>query len=334
MLPVQPPIAPMLAQLRRELPMGDWCYEPKWDGFRCLLFRDGDDVTLQSRNERPLDRYFPEVVAAARALPDEIVLDGELLLEERDDFPMLLSRIHPAASRVTMLATEHPATFVAFDCLVSGGRSLIETSFEQRRAELERLQLPPDDTVALTPLTADPATAQEWFDHPQPGWDGIVAKAATATYEPGRRTMVKVKQERTADCVVAGIRLSAAGVSSLLLGLWTWEGSLHHPGVVSSPPRAVKTDRDLVRLAVPLEEHPWRSGFGLEGGTTGRLKGAGSRWLPEMTLDWVPVAPVRVAEVSYDRLDGMRFRHPARFRHWRPDREPGSCRVDQLVVGR
>ena len=327
----------MLARLERELPRGDWAYEPKWDGFRCLVFRGGDDIVLQSRNGRALTRYFPEVVAALQAVTGDAVLDGELLLDAADDFPSLLARIHPAASRVRLLSTQTPARFVAFDCLALGPRIVMSEPFATRRTLLEQLLAAAPDRVQPTPLTTDRDEAQQWFDHPQAGWDGVVAKQLGCPYTPGARTMRKVKPQRSADCVVAGVRPGAAGpVSSLLLGLWTPDGTLHHPGVVSSPPRAVKTQlaEELPALQVPLETHPWRGGFGLEGGTTGRLKGAGGRWVPGMTQDWLPIAPRLVAEVGYDRLDGLRFRHPARFRHWRPDRDPATCLVDQLVVGR
>jgi ATP-dependent DNA ligase len=327
----------MLARLARDLPAGDWCFEPKWDGFRCILFRAADQVVLQSRNERPLTRYFPEVVAAARELPHDAVVDGELLLDRRDDFPNLLARIHPAASRVALLAEQHPAHFVAFDCLAVDDSDLMRDGFERRRRKLSRVVRATDHRIVLTPITRSRTDAEQWLAKPQPGWDGVVAKAPATPYEPGRRTMVKVKQERTADCVVAGVRIRPTGaVSSLLLGLWRPDGVLHHPGVVTSPPGAVKEELTLLlpQLAVSLAAHPWRDGFGLEGGPTGRLKGAGSRWLPDMTLDWVPVAPRLVAEVAYDRLDGLRFRHPARFRHWRPDRDAASCSIEQLTAGR
>ena len=337
MTAVRPPISPMLAKLVRELPTGDWLFEPKWDGFRCLLFVDDEEVYLQSRNERPLARYFPEVVDAAGALPRGVVLDGELLVRRGQDydFPALLERIHPAASRVETLAVSTPATFTAFDCLAVG-RSLMTQPLAERRQRLETVFMSAASPLQLTPATADPDTARRWLDEPTGGWDGIVAKSPAAAYQPGRRVMLKVKHDRTADCVVAGVRLNAGGVASVLLGLWQPDGVLHHPGVITSPPAAVKQQlgAELRSLVVPLEQHPWVRGFGLEGGATGRLKGAGSRWVPGMTQDWVPVAPRLVAEVAYDRLDGLRFRHPAKFRRWRPDRDAATCLVDQLVTGR
>jgi ATP-dependent DNA ligase len=332
-------MTPMLARLVRELPTGGWTYEPKWDGFRCLAFRTTDELVLQSRNLRPLGRYFPDVAEALQALPAGTVLDGELLVPGSGDYAFtdLMARIHPSASRVAALAAEQQAAYVAFDCLARGDGDLTAGPFEQRRAALEHVHAAVPDAFDLTPLTADPELALQWYAAPRPGWDGIVAKDPTAPYQPGKRAMAKLKPERTADCVVAGIRLGATGrVASLLLGLWGPDATLHHPGVVTSPPAAVKAEagRELASLVVRLEEHPWRNGFGLEGGATGRLKGAGSRWLPGMSLDWIPVAPVRVAEVAYDRVDGVRFRHPARWRRWRPDRDPQTCLVDQLVSGR
>jgi ATP-dependent DNA ligase len=320
----------MLARLMRSLPVGAVAYEPKWDGFRCLAFRTTDGVCLQSRNERPLQRYFPEVVATVARLPTGTVVDGEIVLV-RDgdvDFPALLERIHPAASRVEQLAMERPARFIGFDCLATQDADVMAEPFAERRRRLESLV----DLVDVTPLTLDAEVAGDWFARPQPGWDGVVAKDLDGAYQPGKRVIAKVKHERTADCIVAGVRLNPGGVSSMLLGLWTTDGQLHHPGVVSSPPRAVKDEltRALQDSVVRLDEHPWRHGFGLEGGSTGRLKGAGGRWLPGMTQDWVPLAPTRVVEVAYDRVDRLRFRHPARWRRWRPDRDAATCGVDQL----
>jgi ATP-dependent DNA ligase len=323
--------APMLARLARELPRGDWVYEPKWDGFRCLAVRDGDGVELWSRNDRPLARYFPEVVEALQALPEpRFVLDGELLVATAGgfDFESLLARVHPAASRVERLRRETPALFVAFDVV-------IDAPFRARRARLEALLAGAPPPLFVTPATDDLAQAEAWLArfHGR-GIDGVVAKEAEGRYEPGKRAMVKVKHERTADCVVAGLRLLAARPlpSSLLLGLWDDAGALAHVGVASgfAEPFRRQLVETLVPLVAPLEGHPWEHGFLLGGGSTGRLPGAAGRWAPGMTQDWTPLRPELVAEVVYDQLDGRRFRHPARFLRWRPDRDAASCALDQL----
>lgn len=336
---LNPPLQPMLARLARTLPTGEaWFYEPKWDGFRVIAFRGADGVTLQSRNLRPLGRYFPEVVDAVGELPAGVVLDGELVLRHPEQgFAALMERIHPSRSRIERLSAERPVRYVAFDLLERPGEVLLEQPFRVRRSALEELLRgsPGDEaTVAVASGTVDVAAATAWLAAADQRWDGVVAKNMDGAYLPGKREMVKVKPERTADCVVGGVRHDATGrPSSLVLGLWASDGSLHHPGAVGSLSAAVRADvADLVRTsAVTLGEHPWRDGFGLEGGATGRLRGAGGRWLPGMTLDWLPVAPIHVVEVAYDRVDGLRFRHPARFRRWRPDRDPRSCLVDQLV---
>jgi ATP-dependent DNA ligase len=330
-------IAPMLARLAAELPAGPgWLYEPKWDGFRAVV-SVGDDVAVTSRNGRPLQRYFPEVVEALAPLPAGTVLDGEILLADpTQGFPALLERIHPAASRVTLLAGSRPAALVAFDLLMHAGEDLMPRPLAERRSALAALLRGADPRLHPTEATCDPRVAERWLDQPTAAWDGVVAKRLSSPYLPGAREWTKVKRTRTADCVVAGVRVDTAlRPASLLLGVWTQTGTLHHPGVVSAPPRAVKDElqRRLPELAVPLAGHPWCEGFGVEGGATGRLKGAGGRWLPGMTQDWVPLAPVTVAEVRYDRLDGWRFRHPARWLRWRPDRDARSCGVDQLVAG-
>jgi ATP-dependent DNA ligase len=323
----------MLARLARELPTGPgWRYEPKWDGFRCLAFRDGEEVDLRSRHGRPFARYFPEVVEAMRRLPaPTFVLDGELLADRggQPDFAALLERLHPAASRVARLAVETPATFAAFD-LLADATDRTGLAYDDRRGLLERLDLRPP--LALTPVTGDPATARRWLAR-QPGVDGVLAKRAESAYLPGRREWVKVKLERTADCVVAGFRVRAGGrtVSSVLLGVYA-DGALVHVGAVSAFDRSARADvtRTVAPLAAPLAGHPWEQGFALEGGAVGRLRGSAGRWAPGMTMDWVPVRPELVCEVGYDALDGLRFRHPARFRRWRPDRVPSSCTTDQL----
>jgi len=337
--PLRPPLAPMLGRVVRAIPSGDYIYEPKWDGFRCLAFRVDAEVDLRSRHGRPLARYFPEVGAALLMLRDErVVLDGELVVstEAGPDFAALMARLHPAASRVDLLARETPAEYVAFDLLARGDDDLLQVPLSERRALLEQVLrdvLPP---LRLSPQTDDPNVARRWLDLPPRGIDGIMAKERDSAYEPGARRMLKVKLDRTADCVVAGLRANAEPVPhvvSLLLGLYDADDVLHHVGVASSFGRArgVELLEALRPLAVPLEGHPWEHGFLVEGGPMGRLPGAAGRWTPAMTLDWTPLKPERVCEVGYDHADGARFRHSARFRRWRPDREPQSCRVEQLL---
>lgn len=339
-----PPVAPMLARLARELPLGETLsYEPKWDGFRCLAFRahtdgDGETVDLRSRNQRPLARYFPEVVEAIRALPHEqLVLDGELLViqGERADFGALMSRLHPAASRVALLARTTPARFVVFDLLALDDDVLLDRPFAERRRRLETVMADAEPPLHLSPATSDPAVARSWLaSYSGRGIDGVVAKEADRPYQPGRRTMTKVKLEQTADCVVAGYRwlLDRPLVASLLLGLYDDAGALRHVGVVSSFPERLRQELtgQVAPLAVPLEGHIWEHGFALEGGPMGRLKGSAGRWTPDLVHDWVPLPPTLVCEVAYDQVDGHRFRHAARWRRWRPDRDARSCRVDQL----
>jgi ATP-dependent DNA ligase len=324
-LPVVPPLAPMLGKLARELPVGDYVYEPKWDGFRCLAFRCGDEVDLRSRNDRPLSRYFPELVEALRAVPEpRFVVDGEIVAAA---FPLLLARLHPAASRVERLRRETPARLVAFDLVALGDRDLRERPFHERRAHLLELGL------EATPATADPGVAADWLER----YEGVLAKHRDLPYVAGARAMVKVKRERTLDCVVAGFRwlVDRPAVSSLLLGLYGPAGELRHVGVASSFGEAQRRRllEELRPRVVPLAGHPWERGFLVEGSPVGRLKGAAGRWDPdEMAQDWVPVAPELVCEVSYDTLDGDRLRHPARFRRWRPDREPASCTFSQVAA--
>ena len=329
---------PMLARLVRELPTGDVLYEPKWDGFRCLAYRDGAEVDLRSRHGRPLARYFPEIAAALRpALPAHAALDGELLVlvDGRFDFPALMARLHPAASRVRELAHRTPAVFVAFDVLGVGDEDLRGRPLRERRARLVALLGDAAPPLFVTPATADRAIAARWLeDFRGGGLDGVVAKPCDGRYEPGARAMLKVKHERTADCVVAGVRGTGGPprVSALLLGLFDEDDRLEHIGVASSFAKAAQEQlaAELAPLVVPLEGHPWEQGFLLGGGATGRLKGAAGRWEPGMTMDWVPLAPARVCEVSYTQLDGRRLRHPAKLVRWRPDREPSSCRMEQL----
>jgi ATP-dependent DNA ligase len=334
-LPVNPPLRPMLARLGRELPPRH-LYEPKWDGFRCLVFREDGEIDLRSRNDRPLARYFPELVDALRRLPEaRMAIDGELVVPTSAglDFAALLSRLHPALSRVNRLSRETPAWFIAFDVLACGDEDLRGLPFAERRRQLERLFRGARAPLILTPITADAQVAERWLNA-GPGIDGVVAKDPTGAYRPGERALVKVKRERTAECVVAGFRLfeDRPLPSSLLLGVYDGEGELGHVGLASSfaeaeRPRLLET---LSPLAIPLEQHPWENGFLLEGSPMGRMKGAAARWTPEMRLDWIPVAPSRVCEVAYDHLDGDRFRHPARFRRFRPDREPHSCTFEQF----
>ena len=326
----------MLARLERVLPVGDGLlYEPKWDGFRCLAFAAGGDVVLHSRNERPLARYFPEVVSGIAQLGD-VVLDGELVVhvDGRADFPALMARLHPAPSRVDRLSRETPARYVAFDLLAVGDDELTATPFAVRRARLAGLLTDPPAGLALTPQSARADVATAWLAAPAgSGIDGVMVKAPDLRYQPGKRVMVKVKRVRTADCVVAGVRVHPdGGVGSLLLGVYDGE-LLRHVGVVTSLSKAKRSDlRDeLLPLVTTLDGHPWEHGFGLEGGSLGRLKGTAGRWTPDMERDWVPVRPERVAEVTYDHVEGWRFRHPSRFVRWRPDRDPTSCTVEQLA---
>jgi ATP-dependent DNA ligase len=331
----------MLAKLARELPTGEqWCYEPKWDGFRCIVFRDGDDVELGSRNERPLTRYFPELVEPlTEALPPRAVVDGEIVImtDHGLDFDLLSLRIHPAKSRVAKLAEETPAAFIGFDLLASGAKDLRERPFEERRAALEQAVAEGNRQVRLTPLTRDASLALRWFDEFEgAGLDGVVAKDAAGPYVENERGWVKVKHLRTADCVVAGFRLhkDGEGIGSLLLGLYDDEGTLHHVGVASSFAAAMRSK--LASEVEPfregaLEAHPWRAWAEESAHEAGqRMPGAPSRWNAKKDLSWEPLRIELVAEVAYEHLQGDRFRHTARFQRWRPDREPGSCTYEQL----
>ncbi|MGY2066618.1 ATP-dependent DNA ligase [Blastococcus sp. SYSU DS0619] len=342
-LPVMPPVKPMLAKPATKLPVGDGMfYEPKWDGFRCVVFRDGDEVELGSRNERPLTRYFPEVVEAVRAaLPERCVVDGEIVVPAGDrlHFEALLQRIHPADSRVRLLAEQTPASFVAFDLLALGDESLLEVPFAERRARLEAALDGVRPPVHLTSVTRDPATAQRWFETFEgAGLDGVVAKAADLPYGPDQRLMTKVKHVRTADCVVAGFRWHKSGpiVGSLLLGLYD-EGQLQHIGVAASFP--MKRRAELVEELAPyraeaLDGHPWQDWANAQVQQDGenRMPGAVSRWNAKKDLSWVPLRPELVVEIKYDQLEGRRLRHTGQFLRWRPDRDPLSCTYDQLDV--
>jgi ATP-dependent DNA ligase len=333
MLPVQPPVKPMLARLARELPRDGYVYEPKWDGFRCLAFRDGDEFDLRSRNQRPLARYFPELVDALRSVPVErFVLDGEIVVP--GDFEALLRRLHPAASRVERLSRETPASFVAFDVLACGAEDVRAQPFVRRRRLLEELLRHNGPPLELSEMTEDEDRAAAWLDS-RNGIDGVVAKHRDLRYEPGVRAMVKVKRERTADCVVGGFRWLADRPlpSSLLLGLYDENGALQHIGIASSFPESRRRTllEEIAPYVVALEGHPWQHGFLLAAAPTGKLPGAAGRWTPEMTQDWVPLQPELVSEVAFDQADGYRLRHPARFRRWRPDLDPRTCTLAQLA---
>ncbi len=343
--PIEPPIEPMLAKPTPELPVGDgWRYEPKWDGFRALVFRDGAALYIQSRDLKPLNRYFPELEPPLLALAGggaRFVLDGEIVIsrDSRLDFDALLLRIHPAASRVAMLAEEAPASYVAFDCLAEGADDLRGAPLDDRRGRLEQVLADPPASVLLTPATADPAVAREWFDvFEGAGLDGVIAKRSDLRYAPGKRQMAKIKHQRTADCVVAGFRWHKNGpgtmIGSLLLGLWNADGQLQHVGVTSSFTQERR--RELVGFLEPyrdnaLEGHPWREWKEWEAAAAGkRMPGATSRWNRGKDLSWEPLRAELVCEVAFDHLQGDRFRHAATFRRWRPDKTPADCRYDQL----
>ncbi|MDP9070787.1 MAG: ATP-dependent DNA ligase [Actinomycetota bacterium] len=343
-LPVPPPVSPMLATLARQLPVGSpYCYEPKWDGFRCVAFRAGDDTLLSSRNQRPFDRYFPELVEGLLAIgEDRFVLDGEIVAvgPRRLDFSALMLRLHPSPSRVARLRAETPACFVAFDLLADDRHDLRPLPLVERRARLAKLLGGAPPTVTATPVTDDPAVAESWLEQfTGGGVDGVVAKDARAAYETGRRSTswLKVKRERTVDCVVGGFRCveGKAMVASLLLGLYDPEGTLRHVGVAASfsAARRRQLAEELIPYVTSLGGHPWEGGFALERGPMGRLKGAAGAWDPAtMAQDWVPVRPELVCEVGYDQVDTTgRWRHPARFCRWRPDRDPKSCTADQIA---
>ncbi len=340
-LPVMPPVAPMLAKPVAQLPDGPYSFEPKWDGFRTIVFRDGDEVELGSRNERPLTRYFPELVAAVTAhLPGRCVIDGEIVVPDpagrRLDFDALLLRIHPAASRVAMLAEQTPARLVAFDLLALGEVDWTSQPFIRRRAALERALAHAGPPVHLTPATTDRDRATGWLGRFEgAGLDGVVAKALDGVYEPDRRVWRKVKQQRTADCVVAGYRLHKSGpdaVGSLLLGLFTDGGELASVGVIGAFPLARRRElfAELQPLVTTFEGHPWDWPRHLEADQRAWRGSQTSRWNPGKALSFVPLRPERVVEVRYDHLEGRRFRHTAQFLRWRPDRDPGSCTYAQL----
>jgi ATP-dependent DNA ligase len=346
-LPFDPPLAPMLSSAADALPGGEgWQFEPKWDGFRTVVFRDGDEILLQSRDEKPMNRYFPELLAPlAKELPPRCVLDGEVVIVGSGglDFEALLLRIHPAASRVKLLAEQTPSSFVAWDLLALGDEDLRETPLAARRERLEQLLSGAKPPVHLSPATRDRALAEDWFRRFEgAGLDGVMAKRLDEPYRPGERTMIKVKHKRTADCVVAGFRWHKNGagtmVGSLLLGLYDDEGTLHHVGVTAAFTSAVR--KQLVEELGPLREnalrnHPWRGWAEAqeEANAKGqRMPGASSRWNRGKDLSWEPLRPERVCEVAYDHMQGDRFRHAAHFVRWRPDKRPQDCRYEQLEV--
>ena len=341
--PIEPPIEPMLAKLATDLPPGEgWLFEPKWDGFRAIVFRDRDRFYIQSRDLKPLDRYFPELEASFRkSLPERCVVDGEIVIvgPRGLDFDALQMRLHPAASRVKKLAAEIPAAFVAFDLLAEGDHDLRSLPQAERRQRLERALAGAAGGVHLTPCRREREIAAEWFHRFEgAGLDGVVAKHESTTYQPGKRAMVKVKHARTADCVVAGFRWHKQGpgthVGSLLLGLYDQASTLHHVGVTSSFSMVAR--RRLAQELEPLRKdaldgHPWRHWAEMtEGGQ--RVPGAQSRWSAGKDLSWEPLRVERVCEVKYDHMQGDRFRHAAVFQRWRADRRPRDCRYDQLEV--
>lgn len=338
-----PPVAPMLAKLAREVPTGDYWYEPKWDGFRCIAFRDGDEVELGSRNERPLTRYFPDIVDALRAeLPERCVIDGEIVVAGPDglDFDALSQRIHPADSRVRMLAETTPAAFVAFDLLALGDRDLRAEPFGLRREALAGALAGASPPVHLTPATRDRAVAEDWFHRFEgAGLDGVVAKAATVAYREDQRVMLKIKHERTADFVVAGFRWykgDADAVGSLMLGLYDGE-RLQHVGVIGSFPAARRRALvgELAGYRDPPATHPWAgwAEAAADAGADGRrLPGAVSRWNAKKDLGFELLRPDLVVEAAFEHLQGNRLRHTAQFRRWRPDRDARSCTYDQVDV--
>ena len=344
-LPLRPPFEPMLAKLTEEMPTGaGWMYEPKWDGFRAIVFRDGDETFIESRDLKPLDRYFPELAAPLREnLPERCVVDGEIVIAGPDglDFNALLLRIHPAESRVRMLARESPASFVAWDLLALDDRDLRAAPQGERRALLEQALRGARPPIHLTPCTDDVATARDWFSRFEgAGLDGVVAKRASDPYMPAKRGWAKIKHARTADCVVAGFRWHKNGpgtmIGSLLLGLYDDSGRLNHVGITAS--FTTEKRKALVEELAPLREnalegHPWAEWADWEAqmrASGQRMPGAASRWNRDRELTWEPLRAERICEVAYDHLQGDRFRHATTFLRWRPDKRPEDCRYDQL----
>jgi ATP-dependent DNA ligase len=343
-LPFQPPVEPMLAKLASEIPEGEqWIYEPKWDGFRALVFKAGDELFIQSRDLKPLGRYFPELELELRAnLPDKCVLDGEIVIahEGRLDFDAMLLRIHPAASRVHTLAAEKPSSYIAWDLLALGDEDLRALPQHERRERLVAALANAKPPIHLTPATRDKAVAADWFERFEgAGLDGVMAKPDSLGYLPGKRAMLKIKHQRTADCVVAGFRWYKGGkdtlVGSLLLGLYDDQGVLHHVGVCAGFKQTVRAE--LAEQLKPLrdrEHHPWRDWADLQAADGAaapqRKPGATSRWNRGQDLSWEPLRLELVCEVSYDHLQGTRFRHGTHFQRWRADKAPPDCRYDQL----
>jgi ATP-dependent DNA ligase len=333
----------MLAKLAGDVPAGDYLYEPKWDGFRAIVFHGGSELFIQSRDSRPLDRYFPELhEGLMAALPKGSVIDGEIVIATPQglDFDALQLRLHPAASRVAKLAKETPSSFVAFDALAVEGRDVRARTQEERRAALEKLLARAKPPVHLTPMTREREQALHWLEHFEgAGLDGVIAKPAGLAYQPGKRAMIKVKHARTAECVVAGFRWHKSGkdtVGSLLLGLYDDAGTLQHVGVTSSFTMA--TRKALAKELAPLRKdamdgHPWRDWAGAAAESS-RMPGGQSRWSAGKDLSWEPLRIELVCEVKYDHLQGERFRHAAIFLRWRPDKRPADCRYDQLEVTR
>jgi ATP-dependent DNA ligase len=346
-LPVNPPILPMLAKPIDKLPeAGTWIFEPKWDGFRALVFRDGDETLIQSRDEKSLNRYFPELLEPLRSqLPDRCVLDGEIVVAKNGalDFEALQLRIHPAASRVQLLSQEIPASVVLFDLLSEGNQDLRDTAFNERRRRLESLLFSAAPPIHLTPATSESSVATDWFRRFEgAGLDGVVAKAVSGIYESNKRVMLKVKHERNCDCVVAGFRWHKKGgrtaVGSLLLGLYDDSGALQHVGVCAS--FTEKKRRELVEFLAPyrknaLAAHPWKDWAehaSAGGESEHRMPGGQSRWSGGKDLSWEPLRPELVVEVAYDHMQCDRFRHTAQFRRWRTDKKPSDCTYAQLEV--
>lgn len=347
-LPVNPPILPMLAKRVSELPTsGDWIFEPKWDGFRTLIFRDGDEVFIQSRDSKQFNRYFPELIEPLqKQLPKRCVLDGELVIAQHGalDFDSLQLRVHPAASRVKLLSEQIPASIVFFDLLAHGDKDLRNEPFAKRREKLEAVLAKAKPPIHLTPATRDFATASDWFRRFEgAGLDGVIAKPVDGVYEPNKRVMFKVKHERDCDCVVAGFRWHKKGerdfIGSLLLGLFDDAGRLQHVGVCASFTNEKR--KELVEFLAPyrknaLKDHPWKEWASPEvandPNSERRMPGAQSRWTGSKDLSWEPLRPELVVEVAYDHMQGDRFRHTAQFRRWRSDKKPEDCTYAQLEV--
>jgi ATP-dependent DNA ligase len=337
-LPVMPPVAPMLSKAVPRIPEGPFSYEPKWDGFRSIVFRDGNEVEIGSRNERPMTRYFPEVVEAVKAnLPERCVIDGEIIVVvgDRLEFEVLQQRIHPAASRVKLLSQETPARFIAFDLLAVDDTDYTTQPFEQRRAALEEALADAKPPIHLTPATRNHDLAVQWFSRFEgAGLDGVVAKPLAGPYQPDKRTMFKIKHERTADCVVAGYRVHKSGpdsIGSLLLGLYKDSDELASVGVIGAFPAARRKElfAELQPLVTTFDDHPWAWAKQEEGTRTPRSSEF-SRWNAKKDLSFIPLRPELVVEVRYEHMEGDRFRHTAQFLRWRPDRDPRSCTYGQL----